>query len=391
MKMFAQSFLIMVNRFLWSSNTVTRTAPHIRDANNVQRLWNYFVIASIPAWLIGLWSLGHQTNLAIADFMLDDVPGWRAGFLAKAGFGYDAFNIMDCMMHGLLYFLPIFLVALLVGATWEAVFATMRKRPVDEGLLAIAWFLALILPATVPLYQVALGMTFGIVVGKLIFGGSGRYLVNPALLGLTFLAFSYPDLLFEEGVWVPVAGYDQPTALELITTEGGLKILSAVDYSYWQLFLGDRPGSIGAVSTFGAILGALFLIWTGMASWRIMLGSLIGLIITALICNAVAPDHHLFSLPWFWQLTLGGFAFGTVFIATDPVAGPMTDPGRWGFGLLVGGLTVLFHVGNPSLFEGVVFAILLASMFSPLIDFVVTEINIRRRKLRLQSQVQGNE
>ena len=306
--MFAQSILIMVNRFLWSSNTVTRTAPHIRDANNVQRLWNYFVIASIPAWLIGLWSLGHQTNLAIADFMLDEVPGWRASLLAKAGFGYDAFNMMDCIMHGLLYFLPIFLVALLVGATWEALFATMRKRPVDEGLLAIAWFFALILPATVPLYQVALGMTFGIVVGKLIFGGSGRYLVNPALLGLTFLTFSYPDLLFEEGIWVPVAGYDQPTALELITTEGGLKILSAVDYSYWQLFLGDRPGSIGAVSTFGAILGALFLVWTGMASWRIMLGSLSGLIVMALICNAVAPDHHLFSVPWFWQLILGGFA-----------------------------------------------------------------------------------
>ena len=302
MKMFSQSFLIMMNRFLWSSNSVTRTAPHIRDANNVQRLWNYFVIASIPTWLIGLWSLGHQTNLAIADFMLDEVPGWRAGFLAKAGFGYDAFSIIDCMMHGLLYFLPIFLVALLVGATWEAVFATMRKRPVDEGLLAIAWFLALILPVTVPLYQVALGMTFGIVVGKLIFGGSGRYLVNPALLGLTFLAFSYPDLLFGEGVWVPVAGYDQPTALELITTEGGLKILSAVDYSYWQLFIGDRPGSVGAVSTFGAILGALFLVWTGMASWRVMLGSLIGLIVMALICNAVAPAHHLFSLPWFGNL-----------------------------------------------------------------------------------------
>jgi len=278
MNTFAQSFLIMVQRFLWSSNTVTRTAPYIRDANNVQRLWNYFVIASIPAWLIGLWSLGHQTNLAIADFMLDEVPGWRAAFLVKTGLGFDAFSVLDCIMHGLLYFLPIFLVALLVGAAWESLFATMRKRPVDEGLLAIAWFLALILPVTVPLYQVALGMTFGIVVGKLIFGGSGRYLVNPALLGLTFLAFSYPDLLFEEGVWVPVAGYDQPTALELITTEGGLKVLSAVDYSYWQLFFGDRPGSIGAVSTFGAMLGALILAFAENIvlaldlSWLINLG-----------------------------------------------------------------------------------------------------------------------
>ena len=381
-----RTMLSMTGRFFWSTPAVTRSGPHIRDGNSVQRLWNYFVIASLPAWLIGLWSLGRQTNYAIADFELESVPGWRAEFLEFAGFGFDAFSLVDCFMHGLLYFLPIFLVALLVGALWESVFSVIRRKPLDEGLLVVAWFFALLMPATVPLYQVALGMSFGIVVGKLIFGGSGRYLVNPALLGLAFLVFSYPALLFGEGAWAPVAAYDQPTVLELVMEEGGVKVITAVDYSWLQLFIGDRPGAFGVVSTLGALLGAIFLVFTGMASWRVMLGALIGLIGAVLILNFIAPDNVLYAMPWHWQIILGGFVFGAVFLATDPVAGPMTDPGRWGFGLVVGVLTAVIRVANPSYYEGVMFAILLACMFSPLIDFVVTEMNIRRRRLRLQEQ-----
>jgi len=341
-----RSLLTMKDRFFWSSALVTRSGPHIRDANNVQRLWNYFVIASLPAWLIGTWSLGHQTNLAIADFQLESVPGWRAWLLNEAGIGFDAYSVLGCFTHGLLYFLPIFMVALLVGAFWQALFATLRKRQPDEGLLVIAWFLALMMPASAPLYQVAMGMT---------------------------------------GAWVPLAGYDQPTVLELVTEEGGLKVVSAVGYSYWQLFIGDKPGAVGVVSSLGAIIGALFLIWSGMASWRIMLGALIGLVGTALLFNAIALGNDLFAVPWHWQLVMGGFLFGVVFLATDPVAGPMTDPGRWGFGLMVGVLTLLIRAANPSYYEGVIFAILLASMFTPLIDFVVTEKNIRRRRLRLET------
>ena len=384
MNAFIDSFRTMIHRFLWSSHNVTRTAPHVRDANNVQRMWNYFVIATIPSLLIGLWSLGHQTNLAIADLHIYDPTGWRAAFLTWSGIGFSPLSIWACFVHGLLFFLPIFVTALLVGAFWDGLFAVFRKKWVDEGLLYTAWLFAMILPATVSMYQVALGMSFAMVVGKLIYGGSGRYLVNPVILGLTFLAFSYPHMLFSEGAWVPVANYDQPTVLELITDEGGLKVVSAVDYSYWHLFFGDRPGSMGVISTFGALLGALFLVWSGMASWRILLGSLVGLIAVSMIFNLVNPGHALASLPWYWHAILGGFVFGTVFLATDPVAGPMTDPGRWGFGLLVGGLTVLVRVGNPSHYEGIMFAILLASMFSPLIDYVVTERNKRRRRLRLQ-------
>ncbi|MEJ2401638.1 MAG: RnfABCDGE type electron transport complex subunit D [Xanthomonadales bacterium] len=375
---------ILLKRFVLSSHSVTRAPPHIRDANNVQRLWNYFVIASIPSFLIGLWSLGHQLNLAIADFALDPAPGWRAALLVKTGIGLDASNLMACVAHGALYFLPIFIVALVVGGFWESLFAALRKKRVDEGLLYIAWFVALMMPADAPLYQVAHGMSFGIVFGKLIYGGSGRYLVNPALFAIAFLVFSYSELMFSKGAWVPLAGYDQPTVLELVTEEGGLRVIGAVDYSYWQLFLGDRPGAVGAVSVLGAAIGAVFLILTGMASWRVIVGALLGLIGVSMLGNALAPDHLILSIPWYWHLVLGGFAFGAVFIATDPVTGAMTDPGRWGFGLLVGGLTVVIRLGNISYYESMIFAILLASLFSPLIDFVVVRMNIRRRRLRFK-------
>ena len=388
MDRFVKSVFTLVDRFLWSSGTVTRVAPHIRDANNVQRLWNTFVFASIPAWLVGMWSLGHQTNIAIADFHIESVPGWRAWLLSQSGIGFDYHNVAGCIIHGMLYFFPVFLTALLTGTFWEALFATLRRKRVDEGLLATTWLFCLLLPATVPVYQVVLGMSFGMVVGKLIYGGSGRYLVSPALLGVAFLVFSYPSMMYAPGVWVPVAGYDQPTVLELVTDEGGVGVITSVGYDFWQIFLGDQPGSFGLSSPLAALFGGWFLVWTGMASWRIMLGAFIGMIGMVMICNAIAPNHELFSMPWYWHIVLGGFIFGVIFIATDPVTCPMTDPGRWGFGLFVGALTVLIRVGNPTYYEGVIFAILLASMFSPLIDFVVIERNIRRRKLRLQGGLQ---
>ena len=388
MNYFAKSVLTLLDRFLWSSRTVTRTAPHIRDANNVHRLWNTFVFASIPAWLVGMWSLGHQTNIAIIELQLESVPGWRAWLLSQSGIGFDYHSVLGSMAHGMLYFFPVFFAALLTGTFWEALFATVRRKRVDEGLLAITWLFCLLLPATIPLYQVVLGMTFGIVVGKLIYGGSGRYLVSPALLGVAFLVFSYPGMMYAPGAWVPVTGYDQPTVLELVTDEGGVGVITSVGYDFWQLLLGDQPGSFGLTSPLAALFGGWFLVWTGMASWRIMLGAFIGMIGMVMICNAIAPNHELFSMPFYWHFVLGGFVFGVVFIATDPVTCPMTDPGRWGFGLFVGALTVLIRVGNPTYYEGVMFAILLASMFSPLIDYVVIERNIRRRRLRLQGGLQ---
>ncbi|MGI9294535.1 MAG: RnfABCDGE type electron transport complex subunit D [Pseudomonadales bacterium] len=373
----------LLDRFLYSSPNATIGAPHVRDANNVQRLMNYFVIASIPCWLIGLWNLGEQTNFAMAQIGMTEAPGWRGTIMAAFGLGYNPQNVVACFFHGFLYFLPIFLVALLTGAFWESIFAQLRRRPVDEGLLAMAWLFALIMPATVPMYAVVLGMSFGIVVGKGIYGGMGRYLFSPVVLGFAFILFSFSDLFFGQGTWIPVPGYDEPTTVKLAIDEGGIAALQAVDYHWWQLFIGNQPGPIGITSILGCLLGAVFLIFSGMVSWRIMAGSLIGMIATVLLLNVLGPeDNPMFHVPWYWHFVIGGWAFATVFVATDPVAAATTNPGRWGFGILVGTLTIIVRVTNPSLFQGAVFAILLASVFSPLFDYFVMERNIKRRAQR---------
>jgi Na+-transporting NADH:ubiquinone oxidoreductase subunit B len=377
----------LLDRFLYSSPTTTIGAPHVRDANNVQRLMNNFVIATLPCWLIGLWNLGEQTNFAMAQMGLEAAPGWRGAVMAALDVGYDSHDVAACMFHGLLYFLPIFVTVLLTGAFWESLFAQRRRRPVDEGLLSIAWLFALIVPATISLYQLVIAATFAFVVGKAVYGGTGRYLVNPVVLGFVFIMFTFGSVVLGEGAWIPVAGYDEPTTIELAVEEGGIAALQAVDYNWWQLFIGNQPGPVGITSVFGCLLGALFLIITGTASWRIMAGSLIGMVATVSLLNVFGPaDDPMYAVPWYWHFVMGGWAFGTVFLATDPVAAASTNPGRWGFGILVGVLTVIVRVTNPSFHEGVVFAILLASIFSPLFDFVVVERNIKRRKQRLNEQ-----
>jgi len=375
-----------LDRFLYSSPARTPAAPHIRDANNVQRLMNNFVLASLPCWLIGLWNLGEQTSTAMYAISMAELPGWRGTLMDTLGLAYDPESLLACMTIGLLYFLPVLLIALVTGALWEAVFAHQRKRPVDEGLLSIAWLFALIIPATVPLYQVAIGMTFAMVFGKAIFGGTGRYLVCPPLLGMAFLIFSYSALIYAPGAWIPVPGYDEPTTIELAIEEGGVPALLSVGYSWKWLFLGNQPGPVGVTSIAGCLLGAVFLLLSGTASWRIMAGSCIGLIVTVLLINSTGPaDDPMFAVPWYWHAVIGGWAFGTVFLATDPVAAATTHAGRWGFGILVGALTVVVRVTNPSYYEGVIFAILLASVFAPLIDYAVVERNKRRRRERLQA------
>ena len=373
-----------LDRFLYSSPNATINAPHVRDANNVQRLMNNFVIATIPCLLIGLWNLGEQTNYAMAQIGMTAAPGWRGAVISVFGLGYDPQDMIACFIHGFLYFLPIFIVALMTGAFWESVFAQKRRRPVDEGLLALAWLFALVMPATVPLYQVALGMSLAMIVGKGIYGGTGRYLVSPVVLGFAFLMFSFPDLIFGEGAWIPVPGYDEPTTIELAVEEGGVAALQAVDYHWWQLFIGNQPGPVGVTSILGCLLGAVFLILSGTVSWRIILGSLIGMIAAVSLFNVLGPeDNPMFQVPWHWHLVIGGWAFATVFIATDPVAAATTNPGRWGFGILVGVLTIIVRVTNPSYFQGAVFAILLASIFSPLFDYFVVERNIKRCRQRV--------
>jgi len=377
-----RAFVEILDRFFYSAGATTIAAPHVRDSNNVPRLLYTFIIATIPCWLIGLWNVGVQTNLELAEIGLVGLPGWRGAVVAALGVGYDAGNPFACFFIGLLYFLPILLVTLAIAMFWDIVFSTVRRRPVDEGMLATVWLFALIMPANAPLMRVGFGITFGYLVGKLIYGGSGRYLVCPALLGYVFLLFAYPDLLFGESAWVPVPGVERTPALELAAA-GGVEAVQKAGYTPWDLFLGARPGSIGATSVLGCLLGAVYLVFTGAASWRIMLGALLGMIGTVALFNGIAGDDVVFQIPWTWHLVIGGFAFGVVFFATDPVTAAMTNPGRWVYGALVGLLTVVIRVTNPSYNEGVLFAVLLASLFSPVIDFVFVELNIRRRRRRL--------
>ena len=374
----------LIDRFFYASFAPTAYAPHVRDANNVQRLLNNFVIASLPCWFIGLWNIGEQTHVAMAFLDMTSSDGWRGGLLEWLGVGYDPSSLIACWLHGFLSFLPVFATALLTGAVWEVVFSVKRSKPVDEGLLAIAWLFALILPATISLYQVALGMSFAMVVAKGIYGGTGRYLVSPPVLGLAFLVFSYSSVLFGVGAWIPIAGYDEPTTIELAVLEGGVEALQSVGYGWWDMFLGNQPGPFGVTSALGCLLGAVYLVFTGAASWRIMLGSVIGMVVTVSVLQGVGDDP-VFSTPWYWHAVMGGWAFGTVFLATDPMAAATTGAGRWTFGILVGVLTVVVRLTNPSYFEGVVFAILLASMFAPMCDYFVVERNIRKRARRLES------
>ena len=374
----------LVDRFLYSGKTTTIAAPHVRDSLSTQQLLNTFVIASLPCWIFGMWNLGEQINLAMEIVGQEAAPGLRGEIIALLGADYDPDNDTANFLHGFLYWFPAFAVALVTGAFLEALFSKHRQRPVDEGLLAIAWLYSLMLPATVAMWLVATGMAFGVVVGKLIFGGAGRYVVNPALLGIAFIVFSYSGILFGHGAWIPVPGYDEPLTLEIAVEEGGVPALLAVNYSWQLLFLGNQPGPIGVSSPLGCAIGAAYLLYRGVASWRIMLGSAIGLIVTVFLFNTFGPaDDPNFDVPWYWHMVLGAWAFYTVFLATDPVAAATTNAGRWVFGLFVGAVTIVVHITNPTYYDGALFGVLLASIFAPLFDYVAVQRNIKRRAARL--------
>ncbi|CUJ83127.1 Na(+)-translocating NADH-quinone reductase subunit B [Ruegeria denitrificans] len=365
----------------------TVSAPHVRDANNIDRLLNRFIVATVPCWLIGMWNVGEQIAVGMQIAGIRNLSGWRAELVEGIGLPIDPENILSCWLHGFLYFLPIFLTSLIIGVLWEILFAANRKRPLDEGVLSIAWLFALILPPTATFFQVIYGMTAAMVIGKLIFGGTGRYLVSPVILGICVLFFSYSSVLHGPEVWIPLAGYQEPTTLELAILEGGVPALISVDYSWWLLFLGNQPGPFGVTSALGCLLGAAYLLATGSASWRIMAGSLVGLVVTVSLVALVAPAEAVgMNMPWYWHMVLGGWAFGTVFLATDPTAAATTRTGRWAFGILVGVVTVIVRLTNPAYFEGVIFAILLASIFAPLCDHFVVEQNIKRRRARLEKK-----
>ncbi len=342
----------------------------------------YVLLASMPAVLIGIYNTGLQSNLAIQQLGLVSVDGWRGAIIELLDIGYDPTDKWACLVHGLLYFLPIYLVTLAAGGVWEVLFALVRNHEVNEGFLVTSWLFAATLPASIPLWQVALGISFGVVIGKEVFGGTGKNFLNPALVGRAFLFFAYPAQISGNEVWVPVDAYSGATPLAL-AAEGGVNAITSNGISWSDAFIGTMQGSIGEVSALACLLGGAFLMLTGIASWRIVSGVMLGMIVTTLVFNFVGPaSQGMYDMPWYWHFVLGGFAFGAMFMATDPVSASMTRTGMWIYGGLIGFIAILIRVVNPAFAEGVMLAILFGNVFAPVIDHFVVQSNIRRRKTR---------
>lgn len=372
----------MVDTLLYSPKDTTASAPHARDAADLKRVMFFVVLAATPCVLVALWNTGYQANLAMAEIGLRSAEGWRGALLDLFSIGYDPANAIASAFHGLLYFLPIYAVTLAVGGAWEVLFALKRNHEVNEGFLVTSLLYALILPPDLPMWQVALGISFGVVVGKEVFGGTGKNILNPALLGRAFLYFAYPAEISGDTVWVAVDGYSGATALA-VAAEQGVAGLTDSGITWMSAFLGSIAGSLGETSTLACLMGAGLLMLSGVASWRIVFGVFIGMVATATLFNAIGSDvNPMVAMPWYWHLVLGGFAFGMVFMATDPVTASQTNPGRWVFGLLIGALTVVVRVTNPAYPEAIMMVILLANLFAPVIDQVVIWVHVQRRKRR---------
>ena len=371
----------MVDTFLYSPPETTRTAPHVRDGIDLKRMMSYVVVALLPCIIWSWYNAGFHANVALGELGLVR-EDWRGGLLALFGIGYNPANIFANLVHGFLLFLPIYLTTLIAGGLWEVLFATVRNHEVNEGFLVSSMLYTLVLPPEIPLWMVAVGISFGVVIGKEIFGGTGKNFLNPALTGRAFLYFAYPAEISGDRVWVAADGYSHATPLGIGET-GGMDAILETGLTWSQAFLGLMPGSLGETSTLAILIGAAFLLYTRIASWRIMLGVVVGTIVTALMFNFLGSEEiPMTQIPWHWHFVLGGLTFGLVFMATDPVSASMTNAGRWVFGILIGFMTVLIRSINPAFPEGIMLAILFANLFAPLIDYVIIQMNIRRRERR---------
>ncbi len=373
----------IVDGFLFTPSTVTENSPHVRDGLDLKRLMIYVDVAVLPCILMAFYNTGLQANTVMAEMGVERIPNWRGDVLALFGIGYDPSSIFQNVMHGVVYFLPIYIVTLAAGGLWEVLFAWVRNHEVNEGFLVTSLLFMLTLPPAIPLWQVAVGMSFGVVVGKEVFGGTGKNFLNPALVGRAFLFFAYPAQISGDAVWIAVDGYSGATPLTL-GVAGGVQAIQDGGVTWMQAFIGTIPGSLGSTSALACLLGAFFLIYTRVGSWRIMLGVFLGMVATSFLFNAIGDGDTGYSLPWYWHMVLGGFAFGTVFMATDPISASMTSAGRWIYGALIGFMTVLIRVANPAYPEGIMLAILFGNVFAPLIDYFVVQRNVRRRMARQQ-------
>jgi Na+-transporting NADH:ubiquinone oxidoreductase subunit B len=364
-----------IDTALYTPGRVTAGASHVRDGLDLKRIMmSVWLCAWIPV-LVGSWVMGNQANAAMQELGLATVDNWRGPILDLLT-GYNPASVWDCLVHGLAYFLPLYIVVFAAGILFEIWFASRRGHEVNEGFFVTSILFTLTLPPTTPLWMAAVGIIFGVVIGKEVFGGTGKNFLNPALTGRAFLYFAYPAQMSGDAIWVAVDGYTRATVL------GNAAIGDAYGVSWTQAFLGNMAGSFGETSTLAILLAAAILLITRIASWRIMAGTLVGLVAASLLFNVIPSTNPMFTMPFWWHIVIGGFAFGAVFMAPDPVSAAMTDTGRWIYGIFIGVMCVLIRVVNPAFPEGMMLAILFGNLFAPLIDYLVVRRNVKRRLAR---------
>jgi Na+-transporting NADH:ubiquinone oxidoreductase subunit B len=406
-----------VETFLFTPNhTAPRHGPHVRDYMDLKRTMSMVIIAMIPCLLMSFYNTGYQHFAALAKMVGDGAANpypAQLGWLQALVFGGEyapnlaEVGFLDQAVFGLQKMIPILIVSYGVGLGIEVLFSIWRKEEVSEGYLVSGMLIALIVPASIPLWQLALACAFTVILAKEVFGGTGMNIFNPAMMARAFLFFAYAAQMSGDRVWVAgngtrdlIDGYSGPTALSIAANaklEGnhfvdeGMQLfaspvdaLSQAGYSWWDLFVGLVPGSAGETSALGALIGALIMIWLGVASWRTMVSGVIGLVVMSLLMMATAGGMDgIGGLPPHYHLVAGGFAFGLVFMATDPVSSPETDLGKWIYGFLIGAVTILVRAVNPAYPEGMMLAVLLLNAFAPTIDHFVVQANMKRRKVRL--------
>ncbi len=378
---------------MYTPGQVTRTSAHVRDSIDLKLLMIMVWLAVFPAMFWGMYNVGDQAiaglnHLYTADKLTAIIAAdWHYWFTQMLGgtLSVDA-GWGSKMLLGATYFLPIYAVVFAVGGFWEVLFCMVRKHEVNEGFFVTSILFALIVPPTLPLWQAALGITFGVVVAKEIFGGTGRNFLNPALAGRAFLFFAYPAQISGDLVWTAADGFSGATPLSQWAQGGEAGVVNTITgqtITWMDAFIGHIPGSIGEVSTLAILIGGAFIVVMGIASWRIIAGTMIGMIAAATLFNIIGSDTNpMFSMPWQWHLVLGGFAFGMMFMATDPVSAAFTNKAKWWYGALIGAMAVMVRVVNPAYPEGMMLAILFANLFAPLFDNLVVQGNIKRRLAR---------
>ena len=377
-----------IENFIFSSTHKTINPIHVRDSIDIQRIMVIVWLAAFPAMFFGMYNIGNQTLDYFSLAGVQNSNDWHHIFINFVGYTNDTF--FTKMWIGAVYFIPIYAVTFAVGILWEILFAVVRKHEINEGLFVSSILFALSCPPDLPLWQAAMGITFGIVIGKEVFGGTGKNFLNPALTGRAFIYFAYPSQLSGDKVWIAglsdtgvvPEGYSGATALGY-AAENGIQGLTD-NFSWLDAFIGNIPGSVGETSVIAIAIAAVILLGTGVASYRIILGTILGMIAMSSILNIVGSDTNpMFYVPWYWHFVIGSFAFGLVFMATEPVSGSGTNLGRWIYGALIGVTVILIRVINPAFPEGMMLAILFANLFAPVIDHMVVSSNIARRKRAL--------